>query len=79
MPKQWVSRTFGTCVPGIQAASLRRQPLVRAISGSCPRQTWTVDAHLILATVLSTGQVTSFVVMRRCPPCRRASADRRTW
>ena len=79
MPKQWVSRTFGTCVPGIQAASLRRQPVDRAISGSCPRRTETVDAHLILATVLSTRPVTSFVVIRRCPPCGWASADRRIW
>ena len=79
MPKQWVSRTFGTCVPRIQAASLRRQPVLRATSGSCPRRTGAVDAHLILATVLSTGQATSFVVMRRCPPCGRASADRRIW
>ena len=65
--------------PRIQAANLRRQPLVRAISGPCPRRTGTVDAHLILATVLSTGELTSFVVMRRCPLCGRASADRRTW
>lgn len=68
MPKQWVSRTFGTRVPGIQAASSSWQPVVRAI-GSCPRRTTTVDAHLILATVLSTGQVTHSVVMRRGPPC----------
>jgi hypothetical protein len=37
MPKQWVSRTFRTYVPGIQASGLRRRPVVRAISGPVPR------------------------------------------
>ena len=36
MPKRWVSRTFRTCVPGIQAAGFRRWPVVCAISGPIP-------------------------------------------
>ena len=32
MPKQWVSRTFRTCVPGIQAAGLCRWPRVLALT-----------------------------------------------
>jgi len=32
MPKQWVSRTFGTCVPRIQAAGLCRLPTSAATS-----------------------------------------------
>ena len=54
MPKQWVSRTFRTCVPGIQAAGLRRSPAVRTISSPVPCRTRTVDAQLILAAVSST-------------------------
>jgi hypothetical protein len=50
MPKQWVSRTIRTCVPGIQAAGLRPQPSVRAPSVL----DGTVGAHLILATVSAT-------------------------
>jgi len=37
MPKRWVSRTFRTCVPGIQAGGLRNRPVVRAISSPVPR------------------------------------------
>ena len=54
MPKQWVSRTFRTCVPGIQAAGLRRKPAVHAISSPASSRKGTVDAQLILAAVSST-------------------------
>ncbi len=76
MPKQWVSRTFRTCVPGIQAAGLRRSPAVHAISSPVPCRTRTIDAQLILATVSSTvARHRSTAVDSPCPPDGRHEAE----
>jgi hypothetical protein len=77
MPKRWVSRTFRTCVPGIQAAGL-------SALACDAHDLWphflverAVDVQMILATVLSTGQGTSVRQSIACPPQWQAEGSGR--
>jgi hypothetical protein len=56
MPKRWVSRTFRTCVPGIQAAGLATLTCDAHDLGHRFLAEGAVDVQRILATILLTGQ-----------------------
>ena len=75
MPKRWVSRTFRTCVPRIQAAGSRCWPVFRAISSPFLAE-WAVDAQLMAPPSRRRGGAPG---ARNPLPAPADVADRKLW
>ena len=80
MPERWVSRTFRTCVPGIQAAGLAALTCDSHDLWSRFLAERAVDVQLILAADSSTGQGTR-KPQTVAPACRsgRLKAQDAAW